>query len=94
MLESNQKKLFDELDGVETETVVPDAEESTQFWSNIWGKPVKHKENLEWLRNVEKELTGPGVQDSIHIEVTKLKKLVRKMQIEKAQVLMEFRDIG
>ena len=35
LFESNQKKLFDELDGVERETVVPDAEESTRFWSNI-----------------------------------------------------------
>ena len=35
LFESNQKKLLDELDGVERETVVPDAEESTHFWSNI-----------------------------------------------------------
>ena len=79
LFESNQKKLFDELDGVERKTVVPDAEESTRFWSNIWGKPVKHKDNPEWLRNVEEELTGLGVQDNIHIEVMKLKKQVRKM---------------
>ena len=79
MFESNQEKLFDELDGVERETVVPDAEESTRFCSNILGKPVKHKENPEWLRNVEEELTGLGVQVNIHIEVTKLKKQVRKM---------------
>ena len=46
---------------------------------SLWGKPVKHKENPEWLRNVEEEFTGLGVQDNIHIEVTKLKKQVRKM---------------
>ena len=40
---------------------------------------MKHEENPEWLRNVEEELTGLGVQDSVHIEVTKLKKQVRKM---------------
>ena len=71
--------MFDELDGVEKETVVPDAEESTRFWSDIWDKPVKHKENLEWLRNVKEELTGLGVQYNIDIEETKLKKQVRKM---------------
>ena len=79
LFESNQKKLFYELDGVERETVVPDTEESTRFWSNMWGKLVKHEENPEWLRNVEEELTGLGVQDNIHIEVTKLNKQVRKM---------------
>ena len=72
LFESNKKKIFDE-------TVVPDAEESTRFWSNIWGKPVKHKENPKWLRNVEEEFIGLGVQDNIHTEVTKLKKQVRKM---------------
>ena len=79
LFESNQKKLFDELDGVERETVVPDAEESARFWSDMWDEPVKHKENPEWLRNMEEEFTGLGVQDNIHIEVTKLKKQVRKM---------------
>ena len=79
LFESNQKKLFHELDGVVRETVVPDSEESTRFWSDIWDKPVKHKKNPEWLRNVEEELTGLGVQDNIHIEVMKLKKKVRKM---------------
>ena len=75
LFESNQKKLFHKLDIVERETVVPDTEESTRLWSNIWDKPVKYKENLEWLRNVEEELTRLRVQDNIHhIEVTKLKK--------------------
>ncbi|XP_037787453.1 uncharacterized protein LOC119583012 [Penaeus monodon] len=55
LFESNQKKLFEELDRVEKQTVVPDAEESTRFWSDIWDKPVKHKDNPEWLRNVEEE---------------------------------------
>ena len=79
LFESNQKKLFNELDRVERETVVPNAEESTRFWSNIWSKLVKHDENPEWLRNVEEELSRLGVQDSIQIEVAKLKKQVRKM---------------
>ena len=87
LFESNQKKLFHKLDIVERETVVPDAEESTCLWSNIWDKPVKHKENQEWLRNVEEEFTGLGVQDNIHIEVTKLKKDVKKMPNWKSPVL-------
>ena len=72
LFESNKKKMF-------YETVVPDAEESTRFRSNIWDKPVKHKENPKWWRNVEEEFIGLGVQDNIHIEVTKLKKQVRKI---------------
>ena len=71
--------MFDQLNRVERETVVPDAEESTLFRSDIWEKPVKHKESPEWFRNVEEDLTGLGVQDNIHTEVTKLKKQLRKM---------------
>jgi len=79
LFESNQKKLFDELDGVERETVVPDAEESTRFWSDIWDNSVKHKENPEWLKNVEDELAGVGVQEDIRIETPKLRKQIRKI---------------
>ena len=79
LFESNQKKLFDELDGMGREIIVPDAEESTQFWSNIWDNPVKHKENPEWLKIVEEELVGLGVQEDIHIEIEKLKKQIRKI---------------
>ena len=35
LFESNQKKLFDELKWKEREAVVPDAEESRIFWSDI-----------------------------------------------------------
>ena len=45
LFESNQKKLFDELEGKERQTAVPDAEESRVFWSNIWGQTVRHNEN-------------------------------------------------
>ena len=32
LFEANQKKLFDELEGKERQTAVPDAEESGLFW--------------------------------------------------------------
>ena len=39
MFQSNQKRLFAELDGNnKNDTVIPDAEESKEFWNNIWGK--------------------------------------------------------
>ena len=34
--------------------VRPDAEESQQFWRDIWDKEVLHNENAEWLKRVEK----------------------------------------
>ncbi|XP_069997569.1 uncharacterized protein [Penaeus vannamei] len=49
--------------------VVPDAEESTRFWSEIWDNSVKHKKNPEWLKDVEDELAGEGVQEDIRSAV-------------------------
>ena len=31
----------------------PDAEESQQFWRDIWGKEVLHNENAEWLKELK-----------------------------------------
>ena len=31
----------------------PDAEESQQFWRDIWGKEVSHNENEEWLKELK-----------------------------------------
>ena len=38
-----------------TEGTVPDADESKQFWSGIWGKDVEHERNAEWLREQKGE---------------------------------------
>ena len=36
LFESNQKRLFNELEGTQRESVITDAEESRRFWSDIW----------------------------------------------------------
>ena len=79
LFESNQKKLFDEIEGKERQTVVPDAEESRIFWDNIWGQPVRHNENAEWLRTLEEELVDIGIQENIHINMIKLKKQITRI---------------
>ena len=33
----------------------PDAEESKQFWSNIWDNEKEHERNAEWLRELRAE---------------------------------------
>ena len=66
LFESNQKRLFNELEGAQRESVIPDAEESGRFWSDIWDQAVTHRENTDWLRRVKNELGEPTVQDDIH----------------------------
>ena len=56
LFESNQKRLFNELEGAQRESVIPDAEESRRFWSDIWDQVVTHRENTDWLMKVKNEL--------------------------------------
>ena len=79
LFESNQKTLFDELEGKERQTAVPDAEESRIFWNDIWGQPVRHNENAEWLRTLEEELVDIGIQENIQINLIKLKKQITRI---------------
>ena len=76
---SNQKRLFKELEGAQRESVIPDAEESRRFWSDIWDQAVTHRENTDWLRKVENELKELTLQDDINIEIKKVRKQIRKM---------------
>ena len=47
LFESDQERLFDELKGAQRESVIPDAEESRHFWSDIWADVVTHRENTD-----------------------------------------------
>ena len=77
---SNQKRLFNELEGTQRESLIPDAEESGRFWSDVEKQSLMHRENTDWLRKLENEFKQLTVQDDIHIEIKKLRKHVRKIQ--------------
>ena len=49
------------------EQVMPDAEESIKFWSELWDNPVDHDKNAEWIMTVEKELECVTQQSKINI---------------------------
>ena len=60
MFEYDQKKLYKELYGDSSRTdtnCMPDAEESCEFWSNIWDNPIEHNRDAEWLTDVRDELS-------------------------------------
>ena len=65
--------MFDKLEGTQLESVIPDAEESRRFWSEIWDQAVMHRENADLLRKAENELRELTVQDDIHIKIKKSK---------------------
>ena len=76
LFESNQKRLFNGLEGAQRESVISDVEESRRVWNDIWDQSVTSRENKVWPRKVENELEEPIVQDGINIEIKKVRKQV------------------
>ena len=55
LFENNQKQFYKEIDQEEErydddQTV---AEESKQFWGNIWSQSAGHKKDAKWLQNLQ-----------------------------------------
>ena len=69
LFKSYQKKLVNELEETQRESLIPDAEESRRFLSDIWDQRVMHSEIADWFKMVENQLNELTVQDDIHIEV-------------------------
>ena len=58
LFESNQTQFYSELDQ-EEERCDDDqavAEESNQFWENIWSQSADHKNNAKWLQDLPNEV--------------------------------------
>ena len=82
---NNQEALYEELDGkMRPEQVMPDAEESIKFWSELWDNLVDHDRNAEWIMSVEKELECVTRQGNINITKEDISIHLRKMPNWKA----------
>ena len=85
LFQSNQKKLFEMIDGYDRENEVrPDANESKKFWSELWDKNVTHNENAEWLTTMKREYQNVEMQPNINVTEEKVKTQIKKMRKWKA----------
>ena len=64
--------------------VMLDAEESIQFWSELWENPVDHDRNAEWIMTVKNELECVTQQGNIKITKDDVSIHLRKMSNSKA----------
>ena len=74
--------------------MVPDAEESKEFWSGIWDVPVEHNKNAEWLKKLENHTRDVPKQLNVKFEINSLKQKLKKCQTGKALAQMGCKDIG
>ena len=61
----------------------PNAEESKQFWSNIWDNEKEHERNAEWLRELRAEKDNMKLSD-INITTEMIKEQVKKIPSRKS----------
>ena len=53
MFVQNQKRVYQQIDGIRNiNNEKQNAEESKQFWSNIWDNEKEHDRNAGWLREL------------------------------------------
>ena len=47
---------------------MPDKDDVTQFWRNIWDSPKVQNHNAQWIQNAQKELGGNTMEDVVITE--------------------------
>ena len=81
MFESNQKKLFEELEREQRDNEsTPTNKESRKYRYDIWGKNIQHNNNAEWLVQLEAELVDVNEQADVQVTVDLIEKQLRKME--------------
>ena len=80
LFENNQRQFYRELDQekVRCDDDQPVAEESKQFWGNIWSQSADHKQDANWLQDLRSEVNVKK-QEKIDITTGGLKKILGRM---------------
>ena len=56
----------------------PVADDSKQFWGNIWSRSADHKKDAKWLQNLREEVNVKK-EEKIDITTVSLKKILGRM---------------
>ena len=84
LFSTDQKQLYNELNGNEQTNETPQPSEATEFWKGIWSKEGKHKQDAEWIGRVKRELRNVQKMENIKITTKDVKIGMRKMSKWKA----------
>ena len=80
MFATNQKQFYQELDGRSNiPNKAPDAQEASEFWSNIWSIPGNFNENASCPPKVKERLSEIEKQEDIRISTENMKMTIRKL---------------
>ena len=83
MFVNSQARVYQELDGNTNGHLVPEANESLEFWGGIWGVAAEHNKEAEWLDHVRESLGG-NTHTMVTISPEKIRLKLRKVSNWKA----------
>ena len=55
LFQTNQKRLYNQLRGENSQQEAPEAEPSKRLWEGIWSNPVSHNKQAKWLQKIKAE---------------------------------------
>ena len=85
MFKISPKKVYRSLKGEYLGPVkeMPTKEETQNFWSSLWGKPVHHNKNAPWLQLLKEEYCVDATQEPYEITDKILDKILSKLANDK-----------
>ena len=79
LFRTNQKKLYEELDGSIRASEIPDSEEASTFWRNIWSIPGEMNKNATWIPKVREKMDRYEKQAQMSVGLEVVRTQIRKM---------------
>ena len=83
MFVNNQGQYFQRLNNDQCK--IPNSVEAQTFWRGICSKRKEHHKDVEWLKDVKKELQQDEGQNKIDIRKDKMMRILRKIPNWKAR---------
>ena len=81
----NQKQVYKDLNGEKQGgRIIPNSEDSTKFWIDIWRIRMEHNQHAEWLQGCRKQFENVNSMEKVEISQEMVKMQCRKMPNWKA----------
>ena len=71
--QTNQGRLFKNIEGKEEKTKLSNAEDATAFWKGIWSTNVEHKRDAGWIGKVKEKMPSEK-QNTVNITKDDIKR--------------------
>ena len=85
LFQVNQKQVHKDLNREKQgDRIIPNSEESIEFWSDILSKSKEHNQHTEWLKSCRKQFENVNSMEKVEISQEMVKMQCRKMPNWKA----------